>query len=286
MWNKLRGILNEIHKMSIFKFPAFIVTSIIILTFNQKKIIMKIVNKYSIIFLVFSAISWQSFAGAILKTNSNYYISTNGAQFHDGERRVQTSRGGLFYALDASDEFTRSYEFKKKYIYYNDGSKNYYETYSHYSGVEVKASSTTLDFWLAQDADFQSPGNSFAFEDFSFNWQFDVIGEDAWMDLVLVPDYWGGNGKSIFSLTNLTTDKAISYSSTGSYNNLLLSEGNSYLLSLNMTNESYSDGWENQTSLRLKNAIFPVPAPKNFLILLFGIVILMPWIKLGKLVQK
>ncbi|WP_369434628.1 hypothetical protein [Psychromonas sp. MME1] len=145
---------------------------------------MKTVNKHSIIFLILCIVSWQSVAGAILKTNSAYYESIIGTEFHDGDRRSLTSQGDLFYALDANNKFNHFQEFTKKYIKHYGGPYHSNENYSHYSGIDINASTTTLDFGVWQDSDLLSPGDSFAFEDFSFSWQFDVIDDDALMNMV------------------------------------------------------------------------------------------------------
>lgn len=205
--------------------------------------------------VVLSAICLPSYAVAILNTHSAFYESTVAVQFHDGEIKKQISQGDLFYAMGNDNHFLHVMYAKKKYKY---------DEYEHTSYAEVDGRHGRLDFQVGQDGGLYSPGGSFAFEDFSFNWVFDVFFGSALLDLVLLP----GTGTSVFSLTNLTSNSVIFSSVTSHFNvieayNLNLIQNNRYQLALNMTNTSASDGWENETFLRLNNAIFPLPEPNN-----------------------
>ena len=217
--------------------------------------------------VLFSLVSLGSSATAILKTNYESYVSTLGVQYHDGTTGELRSQGSLFYALGEDNSYTHDASFTKKY---KDGQSN--ESYTHDVHTVVNSSDESLTFHLFQGLVHTGSyfGNSSSFENFSFNWNFNVVNDDALLNLVLLP----GTGQSIFSLTNLTLQEVISFENGEEEYGISLKEGNNYLLSLNMENSAFYDGIENFTRLTLNNAIFPIPAPNNILILLFALIFL------------
>lgn len=233
---------------------------------------MKITLKNLLLLFVLSATTWGSNATAILKTTSASYTSILGAQFHDGESRRVTSQGDLFYDSSANKGFRNQRQFDKKY----QDNNGYDDSYSHAPFLSVGATDNQLSFLVGQEASPSGPdisrGNRFAFQDFSFNWQFDVIGDDALMAITLL----AGTGSSIFSLTDLSLNQTFTSSAIDYFQqDLLLTQGHRYLFSLNMSNKSFSDGIPAEAYLRLSNATFPVPAPNNTSIILSAIAMLM-----------
>lgn len=222
------------------------------------------------VLVVFSFVSLGSSATAILKTNYEYYESTLGAQYHDGTTGELSSQGSLFYALGEDNSYTHEAFFTKKY---KDGQSN--ESYTHDSHTNIISDGDSLRFTLIQGKvdTANQLGDSFAFETFNWDWSFEVLNENTLLNLVLNPI--GSSGSSLLKLTNITanTDIFFDYNAETS---ILLEEGNNYLLSLNLNNSASWDGTDNYNSLSLSNAVFPVPAPNNILILLLAVVALVP----------
>ena len=214
-----------------------------------------------------------SSATAILKTNSATYDITLGTHFHDGSEKVQNSQGGMFYALNKNGHYWSSAEFTKKYT---DKEQNAH-TYTHRTFLQADFSSPSVQFLLGQDTNVDgnfrgSDNGSYGFEEFSFNWNFEVLDEDAL--LTFTSAYLLGGG--LYTLENLITGEIKSLKNGVSHEYLTLNKGSNYLLSLNMHNQSISDGADNIVHLYFENASFSVPAPSNILILLLALIAVIP----------
>lgn len=232
----------------------------------------KITLNPSLLVVVLSLATWSSHATAILKTNSAIYTSVLGARFHDGETRSITSQGDLFYESSANKGFRNQGQFNKQY----QDNNGHDDSYSHTSFLSVGARTSDLSFFVAQEASPSGPdisrGNRFAFQEFSFNWQFDVIGDDALLAITLL----AGTGSSLFSLTDLSLNQTFTSPDIDFFRrDLLLTQGHSYLFSLNMSNKSFSDGIPAEAYMNLSNAVFPVPAPSRSSLFLSAIAMLM-----------
>jgi len=214
-----------------------------------------------------------SSATAILKTNSVTYDITLGTHFHDGSEKVQNSQGGMFYALNKNGRYSFNAEFTKKYT---DKEQNAH-TYTHRTYLSTYFSSPRVEFLLRQDANidgsFQGSNNgSYGFEEFSFNWSFEVLDADAVLRFTSL--YLLGGG--LYTLENLTTGEIKLLENGVSREYLTLNKGSNYLLSLNMRNQSISDGADNTVLLHFENASFSIPAPSNILILLLALIAVIP----------
>ena len=214
-----------------------------------------------------------SSATAILKTNSATYDITFGTHFHDGSEKIQNSQGNMFYALNQNGYYSSSAEFTNKYT---DKYQNSY-TYTHRTFLWANFSSPSVQFLLGQDAivdgNFQgSPNGSYGFEEFSFNWNFEVLDADAVLRFTSV--YPLGTG--LYTLENLITGEIKLLENNVSQEYLTLNKGSNYLLSLNMRKQSISDGEDNIVHLHFENASFSVPAPSNILILLLALIAVIP----------
>jgi len=233
----------------------------------------KITIKQWCVLVVFSFFSLGSSATAILKTNSESYESILNAQFHDGASKNSYSQGSLFYGLGEDNSYTHEAFFTKKY---KDGLSN--ELYTHDSHTDVISNEDALRFTLTQGKSDTANiayqlGESSASEQFNWNWNFEVLEDSAILNFALNPTY-SGSGESLLKLTNITTNIDVSFD--GVEDSVMLEEGNNYLLSLSLYNWSTYDGTENYNVLFLDNAVFPVPAPNNILILLLALVALIP----------
>jgi len=211
-----------------------------------------------------------SSATAILKTNYEYYESTIGAHYHDGDVRELNSKGGLFYGIGEDNNYRHAASFTKKY---KDGQSN--ESYTHDSYTNIISYGGSLQFTLAQGKvdTANQLGSSFGYETFDWDWSFEVLNDNTFLNFVLNPI--GSSGSSLLKLTNITTNTDVSFDA-GAEASVSLEEGNNYLLSLSLYNWASWDGLENYNSLYLSNAIFPVPAPNNILILLLALIALAP----------
>jgi hypothetical protein len=222
------------------------------------------------VLILFSLVSLGSSATAILKTNSDVYESTVGAEYHDGSTGALNSYGSLFYGMGEDNSYTLSGDFTKKY---KDGQVN--ESYTHDAFVNASAYGTSVQFMLAQgktDTAYQLE-ESFAFESFNWNWDFEVLNEDTLVYLLLDPI--SNINRSWLTLTNISSNVEI-FSSSHAEENILLQEGNEYILSLDMTNSANWDGIENLAHVSFSNAIIPVPAPNNTFILLLALIFFIP----------
>jgi len=218
-----------------------------------------------------SLISLGSSASAILKTISADYESTIGVQYEDGSIRTLNSQGGLFYAMGENQNYSHAAHFTIK-------NKDKSLTYDHWSSTSVyPAGEQSLYFSQRQDRGWPEDyyfTTSEAFEEFKFDWVFEVLYEDAFLEFGLnVINAVSANTK--LSLTNLNSNEVVSIDSSFGQD-LLLKEGDSYYLSLYLENSARFDGVDNLSYLRLSNAVFPIPAPNNILILLLALIALVP----------
>jgi len=230
----------------------------------------QITIKQCCVLVVLSFFSLGSSATAILKTNYESYESSLSAQFHDGTAKGVYSQGSLFYGLGEDNSYTHEAFFTKKY---KDGQSN--ESYTHDSHTKVISDGGSLQFTLIQGkVDMANQlGESSASEWFNWDWNFEVLNENTFLNLLLNP--FGSHGDSLLKLTNITTNTDVSFDG-GTEESVLLEQGNNYLLSLSLYNSSTWDGIDNYNRLYLSNAVFPVPEPNNILILLLALIALIP----------
>ena len=215
--------------------------------------------------------SLGSSATAILKTTSGpFYESTILVDYKDSDMKLLNSRGGLFYAMGEDEHYQHKAIFETKY---KNGS--YYETYAQEAHMDVSINGGNLVFKQGQGL-VSGSGNlkdSLAVEEFNLTWKFEVLNEDASLGLFM--EFSSGMSTFVFTDLSLETTDVFD-SNTTETQNLFLKKGNQYQLDIVMSNSSYSDGIENYISLGLNNAIFPIPAPNNILILLLALIALVP----------
>lgn len=234
------------------------------------------IKQWSVLVL-FSLASLASSATAIIKTNSDIYNSTIGVVYANENISNLSSQGSLFYGMGEDMHYQHSALFTTKSKEDSDVS------YTHDASTIALSRPDYQELYFNQSqgvvGDYYA--SNFAFENFNWDWNFEVLNDDALLNLVLLP----GTGEAEFSLMNLTSSQVVTFNSVivddqinigvEEYG-ISLNKGNNYLLSLNMTNKSNFDGYENVATLSLNNAIFPIPAPNNILILLIALVALIP----------